>query len=87
VFGGRWFGNAESHFFDVGINSVCFAARVVVIELDDLMAIVEQAPGEVSTQKASSSSYEVFHGNVLGVSGQVGKWTSGQVLANYSANV
>ena len=64
MFGGRWFGNAESHFFDVGINSVCFAARVAVIELDDLVSVVQQAPGEVSPQKASGSGYEILHGDV-----------------------
>jgi len=48
---------------------------VVVVEADDLVSVVQQVPGEVSPQKASGSGYEIFHGDVLGVSGQVDQWT------------
>ena len=45
MLGGRWLGNSGECFLGDGTNSVGLAARVVVIELDDLVAVVEQAPG------------------------------------------
>lgn len=39
--------------------------------------MANQALRKIGPQKSSRSGYEVFHGDVLGVRGQMGKWTSG----------